>query len=317
MIINPSTLTSGIKVIPSDSINIPGPIVKYSGVTTSVVANKLPDTTAPLRGGFVQTIKPAPNQNQILNQGVQVGDVVYNMSDGTTGTSAGSGIAYVTAVDSNSVLSLSANIFTASGDAYAIYEGNGINVDQDWGWKLVVEDITTETVSTFISGTDSGGARAIVPSGGTYIGNATFTMTVAGGAGVAVVTAVNIATTGDFDEVDPIGKTITFNAATINALNPGTGTGTGDVTCTFVGSNTTFVPQPSELGQSKSFQLYVGATGDAYVTTNMGEEIFIESIPAGTILPIAVARVNVGVAAAAGNGFKQTLTSATEIVALT
>ena len=84
MIINPSILTSGIKVIPSDSINIPGPEVKFSGVTTSAVANKLPDTTAPLRGGFEQQTKLLHTNNYyIINQGVQVGDVVYNMSDGS------------------------------------------------------------------------------------------------------------------------------------------------------------------------------------------------------------------------------------------
>ena len=47
MIINPSTLTSGIKVIPSDSINIPGPVLKFEGVTTADLTDKLQDTSAP------------------------------------------------------------------------------------------------------------------------------------------------------------------------------------------------------------------------------------------------------------------------------
>ena len=312
MIINPSILTSGIKVIPSDSINIPGPEVKFSGVTTSAVANKLPDTTAPLRGGFEQQTKLLHTNNYyIINQGVQVGDVVYNMSDGTGG-SAGAAVAYVTAVDSNSVLSLSADIFTSSGDAYAIFEGNGINVSQDWGWKLVVGDIFPQVTSNDAAGFNAGTDQAIVPSGGTYIGDATFTMTVSGGGSV---TALDVATTGSYDHVDPVGKTIIFDTATINGVFGGGGS--GSVTATFVQTNTTFTPQPSELGQSKAFQLYVGGTGDVYVTTTEGEEVFIEDVPAGAVLPLAVARVNVGAAAAAGNGYEKTLTSATKMVAFT
>jgi len=309
MIINPSTLTSGIKVIPSDSINIPGPVLKYDGVTTADLANKLQDTTAPLRGGFVQTLKPSPNENQVLNQGIQVGDVVYNTS------TARPGVAYVTAIDSNNTLSLSADIFANAGstrDAYSIYEGNGINVSQDWGWKLVVENIFTEVTSNDAAGFTAGNDQAIVPSGGTYTGNATFTMTVSGGGSV---TELDVATTGDFDQVDPVGKTIIFNTAAIEGVFGGGGS--GSVTATFVQSNTTFVNEPKGFGQSQAFQLYVGGTGDLYVTTNMGEEIFIESVPAGTVLPIAVARVNVGAAAAGGNGNKNTQTTATEIVALT
>ena len=309
MIINPSTLTSGIKVIPSDSINIPGPVLKFEGVTTADLTSKLQDTSAPLRGGIIQTLKPKPNENQVLNQGIQVGDVVYNMSVTRPG------IAYVTAIDSNNTLSLSADIFPNAGadrDAYSIFQGNGINVSQDWGWKLVVGDmfsqVTTNTAAGFTAGTN----QAIVQSGGTYTGDATFTMTVSGGGSVA---DLDIATTGSFDHVDPVGKTIIFDTSSIEGVFGGGGS--GSVTATFVAANTTYVSQPSELGQSKAFQLYIGGTGDLYVTTNMGKEVFIESIPAGTVLPLVVARVNVGQAASGGTGDKNTLTTATEIVALT
>jgi len=308
MIINPSTLTSGIKVIPSDSINIPGPVLKFDGVTTADLTAKLQDTTAPLRGGFVQTLKPSPNENQVLNQGVQIGDVVYNTS------AARPGVAYVTAIDSNNTLSLSADIFPNAGstrDAYSIYEGNGINVNQDWGWKLVVSTLPAPFTVNNTAGFNNAADQAIVPSGGTYTGNATFTMTVSGGN----VTAVKVATTGDFDQVDPEGKTIIFSTAAIEGVFGGGGS--GSVTITFKASDTTYVNEPKGFGQSKAFQLYVGGTGDLYVTTNQGEEIFIESVPAGTVLPITVARVNVGAAAAGGNGNKNTQTTATEIVALT
>jgi hypothetical protein len=309
MIINPSTLTSGIKVIPSDSINIPGPVLKFEGVTTADLTDKLQDTSAPLRGGFIQTLKPSPNENQVLNQGIQIGDVVYNTS------TARPGVAYVTAIDSNNTLSLSADIFvnaTTTRDGYAIYQGNGINVSQDWGWKLVTGDMFAQVTANTAAGFNAATDQAIVPSGGTYTGDATFTMTVSGGGSV---TELDIATTGSFDWVDPVGKTIIFDTATINGVFGGGGS--GSVTATFVAANTTYVPQPSELGQSNAFQLYVGGTGNAYVTTNMGEEIFLEGIPAGTVLPLAIARVNVGEAAAAGNGNNNTLTTATLMVALT
>ena len=133
MIINSSTLTSGIKVIPSDSINIPGPQLKFSGVTTADLTSKLQDTSAPLRGGFQQTLEASPNSNQVETQGIQTGDVVYNTS------ATRPGVAIVTAIDSNNTLSLSADIFvnaTTTRDGYAIYEGNGINVNAAWGWQL-------------------------------------------------------------------------------------------------------------------------------------------------------------------------------------
>ena len=129
------------------------------------------------------------------------------------------------------------------------------------------------------------------------------------------VTAVKVATTGDFDQVDPAGKTIIFSNAAIEAVFGGGGTGFTEIT--FKATDATYVNEPKGFGQSKGFQLYVGGAGDLYVTTNMGKEVFIESVPAGTVLPLVVARVNLGEAPAGGNGNKNTLTSATEIVALT
>jgi len=83
MIINPSTLTNGVLVIPNDDVNIPGPALKFSGTANSNVANKLIDTTRPIQvnpsiGGFTQTLQVSPNQNQVSfgGQGVQVGDIV-------------------------------------------------------------------------------------------------------------------------------------------------------------------------------------------------------------------------------------------------
>jgi len=311
MIINPSTLTSGIKVIPSDSINIPGPQLKFSGVTTADLASKLQDTSAPLRGGFQQTLEASPNSNQVETQGIQTGDVVYNTSV------LRPGVAIVTAIDSNNTLSLSADIFvnaTTTRDGYAIYEGNGINVNAAWGWQLKNPQaigITTNNTAAFNNSAGVTVAYDVATS--TYIGDATFQLVVVGN----IVTSITTTATGTLQEVDPVGKTVNFTAAAINAAI-GAGTGVGNVTATITAADFTYIAPPAELGPSNSYQLYVGgAGGDLYVTTNMGDELFIESVPVGTVLPVVVVRVNVGAAAAAGNGNTNTLTTATEIVALT
>jgi len=89
-----------LKVIPDDNINIPnvaGPSV--SGTTDGVTASKLVDSTASFTSNLL-------------------GYIVYNTTDSTVAT--------VTAVDSATTLSLSADIMD-SGEAYTIYadDNNG------------------------------------------------------------------------------------------------------------------------------------------------------------------------------------------------
>ena len=129
MMITASDFTGGIKAIPSDTINIPGPESKYDGLSTAVAANKLTDANVGLQGGFL-VVRDAAS-GTVTNQGVQVGDVVYNT------TTANPRIAYVTAVDSATTLSLSADIFPVTDpvvfNAYRIYRGNGVNLTTDVG----------------------------------------------------------------------------------------------------------------------------------------------------------------------------------------
>jgi hypothetical protein len=89
-----------LKVIPSDTINIPnvaGPSV--SGTTDGATANKLVDSTASFTSNLL-------------------GYIVYNTTDSTVAT--------VTAVDDANTLSLSADIMD-SGEAYTLYadDNNG------------------------------------------------------------------------------------------------------------------------------------------------------------------------------------------------
>ena len=125
MMITASDFTGGIKAIPSDTINIPGPQSKYNGLNTAQAAGKLTDSG----GKFLVTRDAA--SGTVTNQGVQVGDVVYNT------TTANPRIAYVTAIDSATTLSLSADIFPVTDpvvfNAYRIYRGNGVNLTTDVG----------------------------------------------------------------------------------------------------------------------------------------------------------------------------------------
>ena len=92
------------RVIPSDTINIPQPYVVASGNNTLTGPNALVDNTAKFKG--VGTSVPA----------VSVGDTVYNETTGE--------IASVTAVNSDSTITLSANIFLATPQVYTIYQAN-------------------------------------------------------------------------------------------------------------------------------------------------------------------------------------------------
>ena len=86
---------SAIPVVPSDTIPIPaGDGVQQSGTATGTTADKLVDSA------------------KAFTTSVKVGAIVHNTTDGT--------IATVTAVDSNTQLSLSADIM-ASGEEYTIY----------------------------------------------------------------------------------------------------------------------------------------------------------------------------------------------------
>lgn len=84
-----------LKVIPSDTINIPSPSSQQrSSTTTGTTANKLVDSS----GDFTNDI--------------EVGAIIHNTTDNT--------IATVTAIDSATTLSISADIMAVS-EAYKIF----------------------------------------------------------------------------------------------------------------------------------------------------------------------------------------------------
>ena len=108
-----------MSVVKSDTIEIPNPAVEsISSSATGTTPNKLVDSA----GDFE-------------NKNIEAGDIIYNTTDSTVAT--------VTAVDSATVLSISADIM-ASGEAYRIFRPDG-----NQGCVLYVGgagDIKVETV---------------------------------------------------------------------------------------------------------------------------------------------------------------------------
>ena len=92
-----SQFSRALSVIPSDNVVIPSPYLIHTGVNTSVVTNKLITIT----GDFIF-------------DNVKAGDVVYNIS--------GSSAATVVTVDSETQITLNANIFTTGGQTFRVYQ---------------------------------------------------------------------------------------------------------------------------------------------------------------------------------------------------
>ena len=95
-------VSRALDVIKSDNANIPSPALIVQGVNNNVIVNELEDTDV--------------NFNAL---NVQVGDVVYNTSDGTAAT--------VNQVVDDTRLLLNANIFTGTSKTYKLYSQNQEN----------------------------------------------------------------------------------------------------------------------------------------------------------------------------------------------
>jgi hypothetical protein len=102
-----SKYTKAVKVIPSDTINIPQPGVLDSGTSTNGAgAGEIADT-----GAEWSSAKTNP-----LGYNINAGDVIYNTTD--------TKIVEVSYVESDTVIKISTNDFQGATDAYQIYQGN-------------------------------------------------------------------------------------------------------------------------------------------------------------------------------------------------
>lgn len=91
-----SQFTRALRVHPSDNADIAYPAVVTTGTNSSVTASKLVSTSA-----------------TFITSNVRVGDVVHNDTGSTAAT--------IISVDSETQLTLNANIFTVTAQAYTIY----------------------------------------------------------------------------------------------------------------------------------------------------------------------------------------------------
>ena len=91
-----TTFSRALRAHPSDNADIAYPAVNESGTNTTATSLKLIDSTA-----------------TFITKNVKTGDVVHNDTAGTAAT--------VVSVDSETQLTLNANIFTTTAQAYAVY----------------------------------------------------------------------------------------------------------------------------------------------------------------------------------------------------
>jgi hypothetical protein len=108
-----TTFSRALRVHPSDNADVPFTNVVVSGLTTGVISLKLKDN----------------NGNFIVNN-VASGDIVYNETDKTAAT--------VVSVVSSTTLIINADIFTASGVNYTIYQASDLTGIGNTGCFLYV-----------------------------------------------------------------------------------------------------------------------------------------------------------------------------------
>jgi hypothetical protein len=118
-----SQFSRALRVIPSDNAVIPSPYLIHTGANTGVQTNKLISIT----GDFI-----ADN--------VKTGDVVYDISAGTAAT--------VVSVDSQTQITLNANIFTTGGQTFRIYQQSSQTGAGNTGCFLYVGGAGNVTVTT-------------------------------------------------------------------------------------------------------------------------------------------------------------------------
>jgi len=102
-----------LKVIPSDNALIPSINLMHQGANTSTGTNLL--------------ISVAAN---FITDNIQAGDVVYNLTDSTAAT--------VVSVQSQTQLTMNANIFATGGKSFAIYQQSGASGLGNQGCVLYV-----------------------------------------------------------------------------------------------------------------------------------------------------------------------------------
>jgi hypothetical protein len=122
-----TTFSRALKVQPSNDANIPYPTVITSGTTTDAVVEKLDDSAA-----------------TFITDNVKEGDIVYNITNNTAAT--------VVKVSSEVRLGLNADIFTAIGQEYVIYQASPQTGLGNQGCYIYIGDAETNYEVVTIGG---------------------------------------------------------------------------------------------------------------------------------------------------------------------
>ena len=166
MIINTSSYASAVPVAPSDTINIPGPTVRFRSSSTATTPDGTPNQLIDTNANFVTTYNA---DGSVLNQGVSTGMVVYNMFAMIASGINAPLVATVVGVVNNTTLLLSADIFPFAGgtavSAYNIYDANEVSPPGAQLYVGATGDVYVETINgdlVFIEDVPSGDILPVV-----------------------------------------------------------------------------------------------------------------------------------------------------------
>jgi hypothetical protein len=166
MIINTSSYASAVPVAPSNTINIPGPTVRFRSSSTATTPDGTPNQLIDANANFVTTYN---TDGSVLNQGVSTGMVVYNMFAMIASGINAPLVATVVGVVNNTTLLLSADIFPFAGgtavSAYNIYDANEVSPPGAQLYVGATGDVYVETINgdlVFIEDVPSGDILPVV-----------------------------------------------------------------------------------------------------------------------------------------------------------
>jgi len=166
MIINTSSYASAVPVAPSNTINIPGPTVRFRSSSTATTPDGTDNQLIDANANFVTTYNA---DGSVLNQGVSTGMVVYNMFAMIASGINAPLVATVVGVVNNTTLLLSADIFPFAGgtavSAYNIYDANEVSPPGAQLYVGATGDVYVETINgdlVFIEDVPSGDILPVV-----------------------------------------------------------------------------------------------------------------------------------------------------------
>ena len=169
----------------------------------------------------------------------------------------------------------SGNNITEFGDLISIAKA----VDPLFGFKLI--DGAELNVSGTAAGYTVAATYDMTPSGGTYNGDATFSVTVSGGS----VTAITVVGGSAVEQGTLVGETVVFDEATLQASF---GAGTGGATGTIASADQTEVTEVALGGNpNNGMGLYVGTGGGVTVKlAGMSDFVTFANVQDGEFMPL-------------------------------